>query len=336
MNKFNSSPGVLHYPVMLNEVIKLCNPQKGGNYLDCTFGSGGYSKKILKFKNTNVTALDRDKTVNLIAEDLKKKYPKRFNFFNEKFSNLDKIKFSKKFDVIIFDLALSSMQLKDYSRGFSFKSKDKLDMNMGLSSRSAEFVINNYKEKDLNSIIKIFGDEKESLRIAKSIVRYRSTNKITKVNQLVEIIEKSKKNFSKKINKSTKTFQAIRIFVNREISELIEGVMKATKILKKDGKLVVISFQSIEDKIIKYFFKNYSLNNSRPSRYFPINENEFLNLFMSYQNKVFKPSEKEIKINPPSRSAKLRFAIRNDNKFSPPLEFKLKFKKYLDIENTNA
>ena len=103
--------------------------------------------------------------------------------------------------------------------------------------------------------------------------------------------------------------------MNNEISELIDGVSKATKLLKKNGKLIVISFHSIEDKIVKYFFKNYSENNSKPSRYFPIVENKSLALFLSYQNKVLKPSEKEIKINPPSRSAKLRFAVRNKNKF---------------------
>ncbi len=336
MNKFNSALDISHYPVMLNEVIKLCNPQKGGDYLDCTFGGGGYSKKILEFKNTTVTAIDRDKNVLEISKELKKNYPNRFKFFNEKFSNIDKINILKKFDVIIFDLGLSSLQLKDHSRGFSFMSKDKLDMNMGLSQRSAEFVVNNYKEKDLIKIIKLLGEEKDTNRIVKTIIKYRSLKKITNVSQLVEIIEKSKKYYKKKINKSTKTFQALRIFVNNEISELIDGVSKATKLLKKNGKLIVISFHSIEDKIVKYFFKNYSENNSKPSRYFPIVENKSLALFLSYQNKVLKPSEKEIKINPPSRSAKLRFAVRNKNKFFFPLEIKEKFKKYLDLERTNV
>ena len=258
-----------HFPVMLSEVIKILSPSKGGLFVDCTFGGGGYSKALLKFPGVKVIALDRDEKVLSIASRLEKKFHSRFQFYQIKFSQIDKI-LNDHVDGIIFDLGISSLQLNDMNRGFSFKSKDKLDMTMGLSNISAQDAINNLSENDLKLIIKILGEEKEAAKIAKNIVKVRSKKKITRVDELVKIIEKSKKkNFSAKINPSTKTFQALRIFVNKEISELIKGITNATKYLKPGGKILVVSFHSIEDKIIKYFFRNFSENKSKPSRYIP-------------------------------------------------------------------
>jgi len=157
------------------------------------------------------------------------------------------------------------------------------------------------------------------------------------VDELVDIIEKSKKkNFSTKINPSTKTFQALRIFVNKETTELINGIINASKLLRPGGKILIVSFHSIEDKIIKYFFKNFSKNRSKPSRYLPEVENDNLCLFERYSNKAIKPSKNEIIKNKPSRSAKLRFATRSDKKFVFPSDLIKKFNKYLDIEAINA
>jgi len=323
-----------HFPVMLDEVVKICSPDKGGVYIDCTFGGGGYSKKLLKFSKTKVIALDRDKFVLSIAKELEKKYPKRFSFYHKKFSEVDTVVRSQLVDAIVFDLGLSSIQLNNLERGFSFKSKKKLDMSMGLSALSAEEVINNYSEQKLKSIIKILGEEKDGSIIAKNIIKTRSIKKIIKVDQLVNIIEKSKKkNYAKKINPSTKTFQALRIFVNKEINELIRGIINATKVLKPGGKILIISFHSIEDKIVKYFFNNFSSNRSKPSRYFPENNEINISLFDKYKNKILKPSNVEIIKNPPSRSAKLRYAIRSKDKFIYPNELVNQFKKYLDLEN---
>jgi len=198
-------------------------------------------------------------------------------------------------------------------------------------------VINNFSEQALKSIIKILGEEKDASRIARNIIKTRSMKKITKVDQLVAIIEKSKKkNYANKINPSTKTFQALRIFVNKEITELIEGIINATKILKPGGKILIVSFHSIEDKIVKYFFSNFSLSRSKPSRYFPEDKNSNISLFDKYKNKIFKPSNSEIIKNPPSRSAKLRYAIRSKSQFIYPNELVNKFKKYLDLENSHA
>ena len=281
MNTPNTSLELSHFPVMLSEVLKICNPKPGDRFLDCTFGGGGYTKELLKFSKTEVIAIDRDVSTIKIAKKIKENYSNRFSFFNEKFSNLERVlKKDQKVDAIIFDLGMSSFQLLDMSRGFSFKSKEKLDMMMGLSSISAEQIINDLDENILILIIKILGEEKEAKKIVKNIVKARSVKRISSVSELVKIIEKSKKkNYTKKINVCTKTFQALRIFANKEITELIEGITKATKFLKEGGKVIVISFHSIEDKIVKFYFNNYSENKSNPSRYLP-EEKDRRNIFL--------------------------------------------------------
>ena len=320
-----------HLPVMINEVLNICKPENGGNFMDCTFGGGGYSSAILKFRNVKVVALDRDNQVSIIAKKLKKKFHSNFFFFNEKFSNLDLVS-NIKYDAVIFDLGLSSIQLDNLSRGFSFKSKSELDMSMGLTDVSAKEVLNTLNNDNLKDIIKIFGEENDASVISKNIIKERNFKQLETTDELVKIIKRSKKkNYKKrKIDESTKTFQAIRIFVNKEISELIEGMIKATKILKPGGKLVILSFHSIEDKIIKFYFKNFSKNRSRSNKYLP--ENSSLSLFDNYKNKIIKASIKELNRNPRSRSAKLRVATRSTEKFIDPNELRIKFKNLTDLE----
>ena len=336
MKNITSSLETKHFPVMLDEVIQTCLPaNKNQLIIDCTFGGGGYSKELLKFPNTKIIALDRDKSAISRASYLAKDFPVKFSFYNEKFSNLDKIiNKNNKPDVIIFDLGLSTFQLQDHSRGFSFKSNERIDMQMGLSKISAEDVINKIDEKSLKLIIKILGEEMEAGRIAKNIIKARKLKRIDTVTELVRIIEKSKKkNYNKKINVCTKTFQALRIFVNKETTELIEGLIKASQLIKFGGKIIVISFHSIEDKITKYYFTNYSSNKSNPSRYMPTENNQKNSFFEKYKNNFLTPSIEELIKNPASRSAKLRKAIRTEQEFIYPEEFKEKFKKYIDIEN---
>ena len=336
MDNQTSSLEFSHFPVMLNEVLKISSPSTKEKFIDCTFGGGGYSKEILKFSGTNVLAIDRDKKVLAEAKNIEKKYPKRFKFHQLKFSKLETIS-TGNVDVVIFDLGLSSIQLDDFNRGFSFKSNKKLNMTMGLNEISALDVINNLSEADLKQVIKILGDEKEASKIAKNIVNHRNTKKIKNTNELVKIIEKSKKkNYSNKINPCTKTFQALRIFVKKEITELISGIINATKKLKPGGKILVISFHSIEDRIVKYFFTNFSKNKSRPSRYLPENQVFDTALFDQYKNRVLRPSNEEIKQNNRSRSAKLRFAVRSRNNFEYPSDLIKKFKNYLDLESINV
>ena len=336
MNNQITSLESSHFPVMLNEVLKISSLSPNKKFVDCTFGGGGYSKEILKFSNTTVQAIDRDKKVLKKAKELEKKFPQRFKFYQAKFSQLETI-LKENVDAVIFDLGLSSIQLDDLDRGFSFKSLKQLDMTMGFNEISALDVVNNLSEQDLKLVIKILGDEKEASKIAKNIAAYRNTKKITNTADLVKIIEKSKKkNYSSKINPCTKTFQAIRIFVNKEINELINGIIIATKKLKPGGKILVVSFHSLEDRIVKYFFTNFSKNQSRPSRYFPENKVTKLILFDEYKNKVLRPSREEVERNSRSRSAKLRFAIRSSNKFEYPKDLIKKFKKYLDLEAINV
>ena len=324
-----------HLPVMIDEVVKICNPKNGGIFMDCTFGAGGYSKEFLKFQETQIVAIDRDNQASAFAKQIEDKFKSRFTFHNEKFSNLNLLS-TNKFDAVIFDLGLSSIQLDNLSRGFSFKSKDKLNMTMGKTTKSAKEVLNYYSTQDLRDIIKTFGEEEDATRIAKNIVSQRNKKELETTDELVEIIKKSKKkNYKKKIDVSTKTFQAIRIFVNQEISELIDGIIKATKILKPGGKLIVVSFHSIEDKIIKFYFKNFSKNYSRSNKYLP-ESNKRLSLFESYKNKIIQASSKEIKKNPRSRSAKLRFAIRSTDIFQEPNELRKKFKYLTDWEKRIA
>ena len=335
MNNHTSSLEFSHFPVMLNEVIKISSPLKGRTFIDCTFGGGSYSKKLLKYPKTIVKGLDRDDKVKEIAKNLEKNFPQRFRFYQTIFSQLDTVT-KDLVDVVIFDLGMSSIQLNDFKRGFSYKSNEDLDMCMGFNKISAQDVINQLSELELKLIIKIFGEEKEASKIAKNIVKSRSKKKIIKVKDLVNIIEKSKiKNYANKINPCTKTFQALRIFVNKETTELIYGIINATKILKPGGKILIISFHSIEDKIVKYFFSNFSTNKSKPSRYLPEENNNSTALFNEYKNKVVKPTKKEIDQNNRSRSAKLRYATRSKNKFSFPHELIKKFKNYLDLEAIN-
>tara|TARA_A100001015_G_scaffold245462_1_gene281423 strand:+ start:2194 stop:3204 length:1011 start_codon:yes stop_codon:yes gene_type:complete len=336
MNNQTSSLDLSHFPVMLNEVLNIFSPHKGKKFIDCTFGGGGYSKEILKFSKTNVLAIDRDKKSILVAEELKRRFPERFNFYHLKFSQLDTIS-NENVDAIIFDLGLSSIQLDDLDRGFSFKSEKQLNMTMGLNEISALDVINNLSETNLKSVIKILGEEREAFKIAKNIVKYRNLKKITNTADLVKIIKKSKKkNFSNRINPCTKTFQALRIFVNKEVTELINGIINATEKLKPGGKILVVSFHSIEDRIIKFFFSNFSKNQSKPSRYLP--EKTFIEttLFEKYKNRALRPSKSEINQNNRARSAKLRFAVRSRNQFEYPTNLTKKFKKYLDLEAINV
>ena len=327
----SSSLEFSHFPVMLNEILKISAPTSKKNFIDCTFGGGGYSREILNFSNTNVYAIDRDKKAFSIAKELELKFPNRFKFYQIKFSQIDKIP-KNDVDVVIFDLGLSSIQLDDLERGFSFNSKKKLNMTMGLNEITALDAINNLSEKELKLVIKILGEEKEASIIAKNIVKHRKINEITNTSDLVKIIKKSKKIYSKNINPCTKTFQALRIFVNKEITELINGIIKATKKLKPGGKIIIVSFHSLEDRIIKYFFSNFSKSKSRPSRYLPEREETMTALFDEYKNQVLRPSKKELEQNYRSRSAKLRFAIRSDNKFQFPEDFIRKFRNYLDLE----
>ena len=320
-----------HYPVLLKEIISIITPQYGGTFIDCTFGQGGYTKKILENQNCKVIAIDRDSKSKNISLEFKKKFKNRFVFKNIKFSQLGELKLkNENIKSIIFDLGYSYNQIKDPQKGLSFNSIGELNMKMGLNDFSAQEVIHKLEMLDLEKIFKFFGDESESKRIAYQIVEKRKNKKI-KTENLVDIIEHSKKKKNYKIHSATKVFQALRIFVNREISELIYGLINAIKILKPGGIIVVVTFHSLEDKIVKFFFKSLSEKKSI-SRYMPesIAKEEILELI---KKKPIFPTNNEIKKNPPSRSAKLRFAIKKKNINNFESEILKKFSYLLEIEN---
>ena len=320
-----------HYPVLLKEIISIISPQYGGTFIDCTFGQGGYTKEILKHSDTIVIGIDRDKESKKIADQLQKKFEGRFNFKNLKFSQLNNLKLkNENVKGIIFDLGYSLNQIKDKDKKLSFSSTGELNMRLGFNDFSAKEVINNLDIKDLEKIFKYFGDEKESKKIANRIIRERKKKEID-TGLLVKIIETTKKKKNFKIHSSTKVFQALRIFVNKEISELIYGLINATKILKKDGILAVVTFHSLEDRIVKYFFKSLSENKSI-SRYEPV-ANQDPTLFIMKQKKPIIPSKKELEENISSRSAKLRFVIKKDDFYDFETDILEKFRYLLEIEN---
>ena len=320
-----------HYPVLLSEVISVITPQRGGTFIDCTFGQGGYSKKILSFKDTRVIALDRDIESKKKADLIKDKFPERFIFKNKKFSQLNDIKLRyENIKGVIFDLGYSYTQIKDPTKGLSFNSTGNLNMQMGINDFSAQDVVNKLDAQELEKIFKFFGEEKEAKRIAVNIIKKRENKKIS-TQRLVELIEKTKRYKNFKTHSATKVFQALRIFVNKEISELINGLINASKVLKKDGVIGVVTFHSLEDKIVKYFFKSLSENKS-VSRYVP-KLDQIEPLFRMIKKKPITPSSKELKENAPSRSAKLRYIIKKDDTYDFETDIYKKFEHLIEIEN---
>jgi len=320
-----------HYPVLLKELISIITPQYGGTFIDCTFGQGGYTKKILDFPDTKVIGLDRDLESSKKAKEIQNKFEDRFLFKNIKFSQLNNLKLkNENIKGVIFDLGYSYTQIKDTKKGLSFDYVGELNMKMGLNDFSAKEVINILDENEIEKIFKYFGEEKESKRIACNIVEDRKSRKIT-TEELVRIIESSKRKKNYKTHSATKIFQALRIFVNKEISELIYGLINAAKVVEKNGVIAVVTFHSLEDKIVKYFFKSLSENKS-VSRYMPKSDDQ-INLFKLINKKPIIPSKKEINENPPSRSAKLRYVIKKEDFYEFETDILDKFNHLIEIEN---
>ncbi len=319
-----------HFPVLLNELISIISPLYGGTFIDCTFGQGGYSKKILENKENNIIAIDRDKDVLTCASKFEKKYSNRFKFYNTKFSKLNKIKLkNNNLRGIIFDLGYSINQIKNSKKGLSFHDKGKLNMKMGINDFSANDFISNMDENNLSRVFKIFGEERYSKKIAREIVKMRKFKTI-KTEDLVQIIDSVKKYQKTKIHNSTKIFQALRILVNKEISELINALVNSFQLIPIGGVIAVVTFHSIEDKIVKFFFKHYS-EERNASRYMP-NKEASEKCFKLINKKPILPSFEELSQNPPSRSAKLRYAIKINQKCNFN-DLREKFKYLTDVEN---
>ena len=303
-----------HYPVMCNKVLKNLNINSRGIYLDATFGQGGYCKAILEKYKCKIIAIDRDKNASLYAEKIKEEFPENFFFNNEKFSDLDKVLLKnniKKIDGIMFDLGVSSTQIDTPERGFSFKNDGPLDMRMDQTDNlNAEFIINNLSEEKLSDIFFRFGEERNSRRIGREIIKRRKIKKISSTGQLSELINKiNLKTKRTKIDPSTRVFQALRIYINKEIEELEKALLKCLSELRQNGRIAVVSFHSIEDRVVKKFFRKYSGYRVGNYKHLPenISENKEPKLKI-ITKKAILPSNKEIIRNPRSRSAKLRIA----------------------------
>ena len=325
-----------HIPVMLNEALEYLNPKPGGYYIDCTLGGGGYTRAIAERigEAGKVLAIDADE---LAIENSKLKVQSlkleniilsHANFRN--LSTIIKENFPEpgiKFDGVVFDLGLSSAQLSRETGGFSFKMAEAgLDMAFGMPNggcrmaddgsrrpengcRSTEEIVNSWPKDDLAGIFMEFGEERFAWRIAEKIAEKRKKKKIKTVGELVEIINMAVPAFYKrgKIHPATKVFQALRIATNDELGALSEVLPRAADSLKEGGRLVIVSYHSLEDRIVKKFFKDNSLKNVKQSKYGEKEDSRKADLKI-LTKKVIIPSYEEIKNNPRSRSAKLRAA----------------------------
>lgn len=297
----------IHYPVMLNEVLESLNPENGKTYVDATFGNGGYTEAILKSADCHVISIDRDPNVLPRVSELKEKYQDRFSFFQGRFGDLKNL-ISEKIDGIVFDIGVSSMQLDQAERGFSFSKEAPLDMRMSCDGQTVADMVNSYEEKDLADIIYKYGEERQSRHIAKKIVEVRKEKEIKTTVELANIIRSVVRKGKSDIDPATKTFQALRIAVNNELGELEDGLSSSVDLLKSNGRIVVVSFHSLEDRIVKNFLRDKAGKTANGSRYLPeVVKEEAL---LSEISKAIAPSKDEVAKNRRSRSAKLRFGIK--------------------------
>lgn len=321
-----------HIPVMLPEVLAALRPSDGEVYVDGTFGGGGYSRRILQVANCTLIGIDRDETAIERATSFKDEFP-GLRPVEGCFGDMDELAKSlgiELVDGVVLDLGVSSFQLDQAERGFSFMRDGPLDMRMGGDGPSAADVVNLMAEADIAAIIFRLGEEKQSRRIARAIVRQRASQLFSTTLELASLIETELGGRKgSKIHPATRTFQAIRIYVNDELGELVRGLSAAEHILKPGGRLVVVTFHSLEDRIVKSFLRSRAGLDRTGSRHHPTVDTGPDPSFDLTPKKALSASSDEIDINPRSRSARLRaatrteapgFAADNDRVFNlPPL-----------------
>jgi 16S rRNA (cytosine1402-N4)-methyltransferase len=305
----SSTTHLIHYPVLLREVIDYIKPKMQGRYLDCTFGAGGYSRAILSSASCAVVAFDQDPRVQPLAESLKNQFGDNFHFIQENFANADQLLKNQQFDGILMDLGMSSMQVDNSEYGFSFMKNGPLDMRMSKSGISAEDLIHEASEQEIADIIYQYGQEHKARVIARNIVQVRRIERIDTTFKLADIVRGCFKYGRGKIDPATKTFQAIRIFINKELESLKQFLNSVRCLIKPEGLIAVVSFHSLEDSIVKSFFKSHALPKIAQSRYKVksqvVNSDYWLRIVTT---KPITPLREEILRNPRSRSAKLRIA----------------------------
>jgi len=300
-----------HVPVLGGEAVEMLEPRDGGIYVDATFGAGGYSRAVLDVAGTRVVGIDRDRSAIVGGFDLVDRSGGRLTLVEDRFSNLAEICAAQGFaavDGVVMDVGVSSMQLDEAERGFSFRLGGPLDMRMGRDGPTAADVIASASETDLANIIYIFGEERHSRAVARAIVAARKEAPVTTTRALAAIVAKVVRSKPGEIHPATRTFQALRIFVNEELDELHLALTAAESVLKPGGRLVVVSFHSLEDRIVKNFFAERGKAGGG-SRHLP-EITQAAPSFVILTKRPVKPDDAEISANPRARSAKLRAAER--------------------------
>jgi 16S rRNA (cytosine1402-N4)-methyltransferase len=295
------------------EAVAMLKPRDGGIYIDATFGAGGYSRAILDAADTRVIGIDRDRTAIAAGFDLVDRSNGRLTLVEDRFSNLAEVcaaQGARAVDGVVMDVGVSSMQVDEAGRGFSFRLDGPLDMRMGHDGPTAADVVANASEADLANIIYIFGEERHSRAVARAIVAARKDAPIATTRALAEIVGKVVWAKPGEIHPATRTFQALRIFVNEELDELHLALSAAERVLKPGGRLVVVSFHSLEDRMVKNFLSERGKTGGG-SRHLP----EVAQSAPSFRILTKRPviaGADEVRANPRARSAKLRAAERSD------------------------
>ena len=300
-----------HIPVMLKEVVEHMAPEAGGIYVDGTFGGGGYSRALLQAAQCHVIGIDQDPEAIARAEEMIAKYPNRLQVLPGNFGDMQDLLAQQKIyqvDGVVLDIGVSSYQIDDADRGFSFKRNGPLDMRMSQDGETAADVVNYMAEKDLADIIYKYGEERKSRWVAKAIVKARKEEKFETTFQLVNLVRSVVKGGEK--DPATRTFQALRIYVNRELEMLEKALEDAEKILKPGGKLMVVTFHSLEDRIVKNFLRYKSGGGANPSRHVPDAGIQKAISFELKSRKAIIVDADEARLNPRSRSAKMRVGIK--------------------------
>ena len=310
-----ASSEIEHIPVLLREVIDALAPKAEHAYLDGTFGAGGYSSAMLEAAPCIVWAIDRDPEALQRGAILAERFSGRLNFVQGRFGDMAELLAPRGItgvDGVALDLGVSLMQIEDRARGFSFLRDGPLDMRMEKSGRSAADVVNTLSEKELADIIFIYGEERHARRVARAIVAARRERPFSRTLHLADVIRAEVRRAQDGIDPATRTFQALRIYVNDELGELERGLLGAEKLLRPGGILAVVSFHSLEDRIVKTFLKARSGSAIRPSRHTPasISAAPATATFTPISRRPIGPSEEEINTNPRARSARLRVAAR--------------------------
>ncbi|WP_017930984.1 16S rRNA (cytosine(1402)-N(4))-methyltransferase RsmH [Robiginitomaculum antarcticum] len=301
-----------HYPVMLPEVMHALSPKSGELFIDGTFGNGGYSRAILECDGAYVIAIDRDPNVAATVAAMSEEFGERFTFYNGAFSDMSEAAQGRAVDGIVLDIGVSSMQIDQAIRGFSFQKDGPLDMRMAQDGPDAADAIAHLSHSDLIQIFRVYGEERRAKRCADFIMRAREEAPITTTAQLADLMAQALGK-SGKINPATRVFQALRIFINDELGELYRALIAAEALLTPGGRLVVVSFHSLEDRIVKSFLRRRAGETQGQSRYMPESaDTSPAPSFILPHRSALTASKSELSENVRSRSAKLRSAVRTD------------------------